>query len=148
MKRIITGIVSAALAAILVFCLAGCSKYVARYAAVGYVHSETSRRGDMTFASFEGAEVFKFRSDREQDSVVFNATLESGRMTVYVDCGDGSKRELFTLSSGGHTEGSGEIFTVSGPIYVIVETDGKCENGKLCVILASGLATSFPDSSI
>ena len=57
------------------------------------------------------------------------AQLESGKMTVYYDC-DGTKTEWFTLKGGDSVSASLTDLS-EGKVYIIIETDGKCENGKL-----------------
>ena len=49
-------------------------------------------------------------------------------MIVYVDY-DGTKKELFKLSDGEEINSSLKDLK-EGTVYVIFETDGKCENGE------------------
>ena len=112
-----------------VLCLTGCSKYSSSYSAVGLVHSNTSEEAFMSFSSFEGTMVFQLSADDDDDRINGSAALESGSLTVYVD--DGTvKQEWFSLHAG-------ERFSLSGTphgrgtVYIIVETQEKCGNGRL-----------------
>ena len=64
-------------------------------------------------------------SARQMD---YTAKLEDGGASVYYDC-DGTKKHLFTIGSGESVSSSLEGLPV-GKLYVIVETDGKCKEGR------------------
>ena len=110
--------------------LVGCSRYVSRYSAVGFVHSNDSDSAFMTFVRFDGQMVFKLKCDSEKEAQIqYSGQLEEGSITVYYDCGE-TKKELFTLGAGNEIESSGG--DLSGKtVYIIVETSEKCKNGKL-----------------
>ena len=125
-KRI--AILFAALLLVLPVVLCGCTVYTSSYKAVGFVHSNVSDSGYMSFYSFEGKMVFRMKWDgATEGSIKYSAKLESGEATVYYDCG-GEKTELFKIGAG--DEISSSVGTIGkGTVYVIVETNGKCQNG-------------------
>ncbi|MBQ9545043.1 MAG: hypothetical protein IJV00_07945 [Clostridia bacterium] len=108
----------------------GCGKYVSHYSAVGFVHSNESGSAFMTFYKFEGTMVFKLNRKSENQAVIkYSGKLEEGEIIVYYDCG-GTKKELFSLHSGDELESSGGELP-EDTVYIIVETDGSCQNGDL-----------------
>ena len=123
MKKIVILLVSAMLA----LSLAGCGKYVSSYKALGFVHSNKSDSAYMSFASFVGRMVFKLKSSGEGD-LKYSARLESGSATVYYDF-YGDRQELFSISGGEGADSRGG-YVEAGTVYIIVETDGGCQNGE------------------
>lgn len=113
-------------ALILMLVLAGCSKYKSSYQAVGFVHSNEDDSAFMSFYSFEGRMVFKLKSTAEGD-LKYSARLESGSAAVYMDY-NGTKQELFSISAGEEIDSHGG-YVEAGTVYIIVETDGACQNG-------------------
>jgi len=111
---------------LMVLSLSGCSKYVSSYSAIAFVHSNESDEAFMNFYSFEGRMVFKLTSPGEAD-LKYTAKLESGNATVYYDF-YGKKQELFSISGGEEVDAHGG-YVEAGTVYIIVETDGKCQNG-------------------
>ncbi|MBQ7064706.1 MAG: hypothetical protein IJM90_07440 [Firmicutes bacterium] len=108
--------------------LGGCTGYVSHYKAVGFVHSNGADSASMSFYSFEGSMVFKVRSTNGSAGQLFySGKLENGNATVYYDY-NGSKTELFRISSGGEINASIGLIEI-GTVYIIVETDGSCQNG-------------------
>ena len=109
--------------------LSGC-KYVSSFSATILVQSNTSDSGFMRFDSFTGTYVFKFKCTEESSGTLnYKAKLNSGHLKVYYD-NDSEKKELFTLKSNETIESSIDSLK-EGTIYVIVETDGKCQEGDL-----------------
>lgn len=108
-------------------CFNGC-KYVSSYSATICIHSSSSDSGSIQFESLTGTYVFKMKPE-STNTLYYTAKLGSGSLKVYYD-NDDEKKELFTLNSGEAKE-----FTLtplkSGTLYVIIETNGKCENGDL-----------------
>lgn len=123
MKKTLTVIV----AAFMLLSLVGCSKYPSKYKAVGFVHSNESSSAFMDFYSFDGRIAFKLKSTGEGD-LKYSAKLESGSATVYYDF-YGTKTELFSISSGDEINSHGG-YIEAGTVYVIVETNGECQNGN------------------
>ena len=72
--------------------------------------------------------VFKLKSPGEGD-LKYTASLESGNATIYYDY-VGTKTELVSVSGGDELDDHGG-YIEAGTVYVIVETDGKCQNGKI-----------------
>ncbi len=120
--------ISLIIAAIVILMTAGCSGYISSYKATGFVRSNTSSSVFMNFWSFEGRMVFRLRAKAEGE-LKYTASLEKGNLTVYYDY-IGTKSELFSLKDGGTADSSGG-YVEEGTVYIIVETDGKCENGEL-----------------
>ena len=106
-------------------CLVGCSKYTSRYSALLLVTNSTSKVGSINFTSFSGTKVFKLKSSGQLN---YSAELGTGKATVYYDS-TGTKTELFSITSG-QSVGPAWISVTPGTVYVIVETDGKCQDGK------------------
>ena len=108
-------------------CFNGC-KYVSSYSATICIHSSSSDSGSIQFESLTGTYVFKMKPE-STNTLYYTAKLGTGSLKVYYD-NDDEKKELFTLNSGEAKE-----FTLtplkSGTLYVIIETNGKCENGDL-----------------
>ena len=116
-----------AVATLLAVCLSGCGKYQSHYSATAFVHSNESDSAFMNFWKFEGNMVFRLQCKEAEQSLTYTAKLETGSATVYYDCGDG-KTELCAVSAGDETASTLDGLK-PGTVYVIVETDGKCENG-------------------
>ncbi len=122
MKRI------AAAVLLLTMALTGCSGYNEHYSATILISSEGNNQAYQRFDKFNGTRVLDLNnSDKDKDTLYYTATLEEGSVTVYVDY-DGEKRELFTIEGGEEVEDS-----ISGidfhHVYVIIESDGTCEEG-------------------
>ena len=126
MKKI--RMMAAAFLILMCFALTGCGKYISSWSASAYVHSNTSKLAYMDFGTFSGTQVHTLKVKEESGTLKYTAKLETGSATVYVDY-DGEKKELFSIKDGESKEGSLKDLK-EGKIYVIVETDGKCENGE------------------
>ena len=113
------------LVALCLVCLAGCSKYRSHYSAVVLITTNTSKVGSARFGSLNGTMVFKLKSDGVLN---YSARLTGGSATVFYDY-DGTKMELFSIGSGQEV-GPASVSVTPGTVYVIVETDGKCEEGE------------------
>ena len=122
MKKLIPILVLVLLA---LACLVGCSKYTSRYTALMLVTTNTSKAGSIRFSGFTGTKVFKLKSSGQLN---YSAELSGGNATVYYDS-NGTKTELFSITSG-QSVGPASITVAPGTVYVIVQTDGKCENGR------------------
>jgi len=124
MKRITAGI----LLVLIPMILAGCAPYVSSYRAVAFIHSNEADSAFMCFSSFEGRMVFNLYCGKTERQLSWSASLEEGSAAVFYDCG-GEKTGLFSVSSGDDIpDTSGPM--VTGTVYVIVETDGPCQNGE------------------
>ena len=122
MKRI----VSLLLIALFALGLTGCAKYTSHYSAIAFVHSNEKDSAFMEFYHFEGTMVFTLRGG-SSINLHYSAKLETGSAAVYYDCGQG-KTALLSVGAG---DAFADALTLpeSGTVYIIVETDGLCENG-------------------
>ncbi len=115
---------------VLASCLSGCSKYPSHYKAIGHVYSNNTDSAQMSFFEFDGVEVFKLKcKSKNTATIVYSGKLETGRLTVYYDCG-GTKKVLVSLQSGDNIQSSGGTLP-EDTIYLIIETEEKCCNGNL-----------------
>ena len=110
--------------------LCGCGKYTSSYSALMFVQTNTSEKANMSFSSFKGTNVFTLQCDGEEGrKLKYTAEVEDGKITVFYDYDD-TKTEWFTIDGDG--ELSGELENIpKGKVYIIVESDGKCKEGKL-----------------
>ena len=112
-------------------CLMACgAPYTSHYTAGAMVQSLDSDSAKVSFWTVKGTMVYTLKVEEEDAGEIrAEAQLESGRMTVYYD-NDGTKTEWFTLQ-GGESRNESLPDLSEGKVYIIIETDGKCENGKL-----------------
>ena len=123
--------------------LSGCVRYSSHYQAVGFVHSNESRSAFMSFYTFDGRMVFKLKcSDASSQQLRYTAKLESGTAVLSCDCGAG-QQALCTVASGDEADA---VFAPlrEGTVYILVETDGKCQNGDFRFELESRTETDVP----
>ena len=103
-------------------------KYKSSYNAVGCVHSNLPKSSSLKFSSFSGVIPFELKVKEGTGKLTYSGELGKGSATVYYDA-DGTKKELFSVDAGGSQKG--EITDLKeGTVYVIVETNEKCSNGK------------------
>ena len=108
--------------------LSGC--YSSSYDAVGFVHSNTPHEADMSFYKFDGRIVYRLTSESGSAAKLsYTGKLESGSLEVSLDT-DGELKHLCSLKAGEQLDSSVTLPEDTG-IYVIVETNGGCENGSL-----------------
>lgn len=112
----------------MVLALVGCSNYRSSYSAIGLVRSNTSHRAYLNFHILKGSLVYDLKVNGSED-MICTGKLEEGSLTVYYDVG-GSKEELVQLS-GGQTFDIVMDDLKAGKVIIIVETDGKCKDGRL-----------------
>lgn len=108
--------------------LAGCSGYTSSYSATVLITENTSNSASISFSTMKGSKVLQMKTKEEGKTLEYFGSLAEGKVTVYYD-EDGSKKELFTISGGEKAESSVKLNS-KGKLYVIVETDGKCETGR------------------
>ncbi len=125
-KRIPAVLLAAALL-VSALLLTGCYKYPSRYRALGFVHSNTADSANMSFYEFTGTMSFKLKCGADQ-KLKYYATLETGSAKVYIDCGSG-KTELFSVNTGEEAYSLVDL-PRAGTVYIIIETDGACNNGS------------------
>lgn len=66
--------------------------------------------------------------------ITYEATLGKGKINVYYDFND-EKLNLFAIETDGVVEGETETFTGNKTIYVIIESEGKCNEGSFSFAL-------------
>lgn len=118
----------------LVFCmfLAGCSSapYTSSYNAVGLVQSYNDVSASMSFSEFAGTMVYELKfNDSFSKSLLYDLRLETGSATIYYDT-DGDKIKLASIKSGDILKDQKLKDLTCESMYIIIETDGKCLNGK------------------
>ena len=115
----------------LVYRETGGFRYRSSYVTTMCVTSSDSDSASISFSTMKGTRVFRLKYDGHAGGCIgYNGKLDAGKITVYYD-NDGTKKELFTLEAGGTVNASGGELTEKGPVFIIIETDGKCEEGKL-----------------
>ena len=103
--------------------------HTSHYKALGFVHSNTSDSAYMSFYRLEGTMVFKVNGARsESGQIAYSARLESGSATVWWEQ-NGTKSELFSIGPGEEFRAEGGALG-KGTAYILVETDGPCQNGE------------------
>ena len=127
MKKAITLILAGI---ICLLCFAGCCPYKSSYKAVAFVHSNTDDSAKMNFSEFEGTIVFELKSQNgSQAKLKYSAKLQKGNAQIYYDH-DGTKKKLFSAREGEQERGFVKGLT-NEKVYIIVETNGKCEDGEM-----------------
>ena len=127
MKKVVT-LIFAAMFCLL--CLAGCCPYKSSYKAVAFVHSNNEDSAKMNFSEFEGTIVFELKcKNASQAKLKYSAKLQKGNAQIYYDH-DGTKKKLFSAREGEQVNGSVKGLT-NETVYIIVETNGKCEDGEM-----------------
>lgn len=125
MKKILPILILISLCVVCLVCFAACSKYNSHYSALLLITSNTSKSASIRFTSLNGTKAFKLKSDGVLN---YSAKLTGGSATVYYDY-NGTKMELFSIGPGQEV-GPASVNVTPGTVYVIVETNGKCEEGQ------------------
>ena len=134
MKKI-AGIIIAMATLVLCFTLCACgNKYATRYSATAMVSTNTSNTASVSFDSFSGTYVMKFDNKGGEAYITYEAALGQGNIKVYYDFND-EKLDLFEIATDGHVEGKTEVFTGNKTVYVIIESDGECNEGSFSFAL-------------
>ncbi len=135
MKKFTRAIIAAA-ALVLCFTLSACgNKYVSHYSAMLMVRENTPNNASVSFDSFSGTYVIKLKN-KSADEVFINyeAALGEGDIKVYYDYND-EKLNLFELEANGSFEGKTNAFAGNKTIYIIIESDGKSNDGRFSFAL-------------
>ncbi len=121
---------------VLCFMLSACgTKYVSRYSATLMVRSNTSNKASVSFDTFSGTYVAQLKNNGADEAfITYEAKLSEGNIKVYYDFND-EKLNLFEIKTDGSTEGKTEAFTGNKTIYIIIESDGKCNEGSFSFAL-------------
>ena len=118
---------------VLCLCLTGCSSYTEHGVGTVIIQNNVSDKATVSFSSLDGTRVYKLKVKDSNDVLKYTGTLAKGSATVYYD-NDGTKKELFSVSSGENIDSSFEALE-KGTLYIIVETDGKAEGGDFSFTL-------------
>lgn len=135
MKKFASVIV-ATVVVVLCFTLSACgTKYKSKYNAKLMAEEIKTNEASVSFDSFSGTYVIKFNDKGDNKvSISYKATLKEGNVKVYYDYND-EKLDLFAIGAAGSKEGKTEAFTRGNTIYVIIESDGNCGEGKFSFTL-------------
>ena len=108
--------------------LTGCRSYASHYNTTMCVYTNDSDSASLSFSTFEGTKSSKLNSKESGNSLKYTGKLGKGAATIYYD-DDGTRKELFTIK-GGETVDSKIEGLDKGKLYIIFESDGKCEEGS------------------
>lgn len=109
--------------------LVGCFKYSSKYFGLGLVSLNTKSHAALSFLSFRGSRVYKLKYNGDKEGILnYSGKIKNGSATIYFDMGDG-KNKLFEINDEVNVESSLTL-TESCTIYIIIETDGECNNGS------------------
>ena len=129
-------VIIAVLTFVLCFTLSACgNKYVSRYNAMLMVRTNTSNKASVSFDSFSGTYVTHLKNNSTDEVfITYEATLGEGNIKVYYDFND-EKLNLFEIETNGSVDRKTETFTGNQTIYIIIESDGKCNDGSFSFVL-------------
>ncbi len=134
MKKFVSVIIAVA-ALVLCLALSACGKYVSHYSAMLMVKTNTSHKASVSFDTFSGTCVLHLKNnDTDEVFITYEATLGQGNIKVYYDFNE-EKLNFFEIETDGSVEGRTETFTGNKTIYIIIESDGKCNEGSFSFIL-------------
>ena len=131
-------VIIAVVTLILCFSLSACGdKYVSHYSAMLMVRENTSDKGSVSFDGFSGTYVIKLKNNgADEVFITYEATLREGNIKVYYDYND-EKLNLFDIETDGSVDGKTETFTGNKTIYIIIESDGTCNDGSFSFSLSA-----------
>ena len=129
-------VISAVATLVLCFTLSACgNKYVSRYSATLMVRTNTSNNASVSFGSFSGTYVMHLKNNSaEEVFITYEATLREGNIKVYYDFNN-EKLNLFEIETNGSVNGKTETLTGNKTMYIIIESDGKCNDGSFSFVL-------------
>lgn len=70
--------------------------------------------------------------------ITYEGMLREGNIKVYYDYND-EKLNLFEIETNGSVDGKTEPFTGNQTIYIIIESDGKCNGGSFSFVLGNSV---------
>ena len=126
-------IVAATIILILCFSLEGC-RYTSHWKATMFVHTNTKHEASMSFSDFEGTMVHTLKNDSDtKGRLRYSGKITAGELKIYIDDNQSKeeKRLLCTLRAGEELPETIYEPLNQGTVYVIVETSGSCEDGRL-----------------
>lgn len=126
----------AAMMLVMCFTLSACvDKYTSSYTATLMVRTNTANEASVSFDTFKGTYVIKFKNKGDCETfITYNITLKEGKMQVYYDY-DGKKLHLFEIENNDSTTGKLKVPASNNTIYIIIESEGKCTEGRCSFIL-------------
>lgn len=135
MKKLTSAII-AMITLVLCFMLSSCgNKYTSKYSATLMVSTNTSNKASISFDSFNGTYVMQLKTNgTDEVFITYEATLGEGNVKVYYDFND-EKLSLFEIETDGFVKEKTETFTGNKKIYIIIESDGKCNEGSFSFVL-------------
>lgn len=134
MKKI-AGVIITVLTLVLCLVLTACGKYASHYSSSMMVRTNTSNKATVSFGSFNGTYVMQLKNEgADEVFITYKATLGEGNIKVYYDFHD-EKLNLFELKTDGSVEAKTETFTGNKTIYIIIESDGDCNDGSFSFVL-------------
>lgn len=131
-----TSVILAIATFILCFTLSACgSKYSSHYSSSLMVESINPTEASVSFDKFNGTYVIKLTNKGSDEVVIsYKATLKEGNITVYYDFND-EKLTMFKIGTNGSFDEKTEAFTGNKTIYIIVQSDGNCNEGSFSFVL-------------
>lgn len=135
MKKI-TSVIIVIVMFVLCFALSACgNKYISNYSSSRMVEEKATNKASVSFYSFSGTEVIKFHNrGGDEVYITYSATLLEGNIKVYYDYND-EKLDLFEIGADGSVAGKTEAFTGDKIIYIVIESDAKCNIGSFSFTL-------------
>ncbi len=99
------------------------------------VRENTSEKASVSFDSFSGTLVMKLKNNSADEVFIdYEGSLGEGNIKVSYDFND-AKLNLFDIETEGSVDGKTETFTGNKAIYIIIESDGKCNDGNFSFVL-------------
>lgn len=139
MKNTLKRFICFLLSACVLLSLTSC--YVSRYSALMLVRSNAGGKVEIRFSTLDGrlAETFRKKEDGE-GALSYTASLEEGELSVSYDTGDGKLLPLFSLKGGESVcaEGGYVEARKGARISIVIETKGKCKEGKIEIGFSQG----------
>ena len=131
-----TSVIIAVVTLVLCFTLSACgNQYVSHYSAMLMVRTNTSNEASVSFDRFSGTYVIQLKNNSADEVfITYEATLGEGNIKVYYDFDD-EKLNLFEIETNGSVDGKTETFTGNKTIYIIIESDDKCNDGSFSFVL-------------
>lgn len=135
MKKFLSALI-ATLMLVVCFTLSACGdKYTSSYSATLMVRTNTASKASVSFDTFNGTYVMKLKNeDGRKAAITYNIALKEGKIQVYYDY-DGNKLHLFEIENNDSTTGKLNVPASDKIIYIIIESEGKCNEGKFSFIL-------------
>ncbi len=113
------------------FTFISCETDTDNYSATMLVKTSGLDHCEASFASLKGTLVLNATVPADTDGTIhYDAELAKGDITVYYDI-DGTKNLLFSIKGGEESDGHAGTVQKGDKVTVIIETNGKAENGDI-----------------